>query len=450
MNTPIADFVRDYAASGVHRLHMPGHKGRRFLGCEHLDITEITGADNLGHPEGMIRESEENAAALFGSGQTLYSTGGSSLCVRAMLHLALTCRAPGTSPTVVAARNVHQSFVYGLALSGGEPLWLWPEAPTSLCSCPISPEQLEKTLASLPAPPAAVFVTSPDYLGGIQPIKELARVAHKYHTPLLVDNAHGAYLRFLAPSRHPMDLGADLCCDSAHKTLPVLTGGAYLHIGKNAPAPFHQRARQAMAVFATTSPSYLIMQSLDLCNRYLSEDYPSDLAATVARLDGLKVRLRDKGWAISGDPLRLTVCAAAHGLSGEDLAARLRSAHVEWEMADLSHLVLMVSPQNSEADFQAVEDGLGLPPCPAKPYIPHLPGKAERAVPLATALFAPREEVPLHQAAGRICASPVVGFPPAVPLAVSGERLDEKTLRLLEEYGFPRLSVMQLSMEQYG
>ena len=233
METPIADFVRRYADSGMVRAHMPGHKGKPFLGCEALDITEIRGADSLYEADGMILYSESHAGELFGSGRTVYSTEGSSQCIRAMLYLALTCG--NGSRTVVAARNVHRSFVYAAALLDFEIVWLWPECSTSLCGCLVSAETLERTLATLPAPPAAVYLTSPDYLGSVADISALAEVCRKYGTLLAVDNAHGAYLRFLEPSCHPLDLGADLCCDSAHKTLPALTGGAYLHISRAAP-----------------------------------------------------------------------------------------------------------------------------------------------------------------------------------------------------------------------
>ena len=227
MNTPIADFVRGYDGSGTARLHMPGHKGRPFLGCEHLDITEVKGADALYEADGIIAESEKNAGALFGSGRTLYSTEGSSQCIRAMLYLALTCRPAGAAPVIVATRNVHKAFVYAAALLDFEVVWLWPEGDSqSLCGCPVSPEGLEKTLAELDQPPAAVYLTSPDYLGGMADIASLAQVCHRHDTVLAVDNAHGAYLHFLDPAVHPLDLGADICCDSAHKTLPVLTGGA--------------------------------------------------------------------------------------------------------------------------------------------------------------------------------------------------------------------------------
>ena len=174
METPIADFARRYADSGMIRAHMPGHKGKPFLGCETLDITEIQGADSLYEAEGIIRRSESYAGELFGSGRTVYSTEGSSQCIRAMLYLALTCG--NGSRTVVAARNVHRAFVYAAALLDFEIVWLWPERSASLCGCPVSPDTLERTLAEMPAPPAAVYLTSPDYLGSMADISALAEV----------------------------------------------------------------------------------------------------------------------------------------------------------------------------------------------------------------------------------------------------------------------------------
>ena len=294
MNTPVADFVQRYAKAGTARLHMPGHKGRCFLGCEPWDITEVHGADALYEAEGILAESEQNAAALFGSQRTCYSTEGSSQCIRAMLYLAVTASG---SRTVVAARNVHRAFVSAAALLDLELRWLWPEESRSLCGCPISPAQLEEALGSLPEPPAAVYLTSPDYLGGMAEIPALAQVCHQHGTLLLVDNAHGAYLRFLEPSLHPLDLGADLCCDSAHKTLPVLTGGAYLHLSPAAPAWLAAMAKSALGLFGSTSPSYLTLASLDLCNRYLAEGYPQRLAETVGRLEGLREKAGRSGLA---------------------------------------------------------------------------------------------------------------------------------------------------------
>lgn len=438
MNTPVADFVQRYAKAGTARLHMPGHKGRCFLGCEPWDITEIHGADALYEAEGILAESEQNAAALFGSQRTCYSTEGSSQCIRAMLYLAV---AASGSHTVVAARNVHRAFVSAAALLDLEIRWLWPEESRSLCGCPISPAQLEETLHSLPEPPAAVYLTSPDYLGGMAQIPALAQVCHQHGTLLLVDNAHGAYLRFLQPSLHPLDLGADLCCDSAHKTLPVLTGGAYLHLSPTAPAQLASLAKSALGLFGSTSPSYLTLASLDLCNRYLAEGYPQRLAEAVERLAELRERLTAAGWRVEpSDPLRVTV-AAPRGVTGQELAGQLRRQGVECEYADRDFLVLMATPENTPEELAQAAAALGQ--CPGEANPPQLPlARGERACSIRQAAFAPRETVDAAHSLGRVCGLPTVGCPPAIPIAVSGERITPEALALFAYYGIEQVEVL--------
>lgn len=438
MNTPVADFVQRYAKAGTARLHMPGHKGRCFLGCEPWDITEIHGADALYEAEGILAESEQNAAALFGSQRTCYSTEGSSQCIRAMLYLAV---AASGSHTVVAARNVHRAFVSAAALLDLEIRWLWPEESRSLCGCPISPAQLEETLHSLPEPPAAVYLTSPDYLGGMAEIPALAQVCHQHGTLLLVDNAHGAYLRFLQPSLHPLDLGADLCCDSSHKTLPVLTGGAYLHLSPTAPAQLGPLAKSALGLFGSTSPSYLTLASLDLCNRYLAEGYPQRLAEAVERLAELRERLTAAGWRVEpSDPLRVTV-AAPRGVTGQELAGQLRRQGAECEYADRDFLVLMATPENTPEELAQAAAALGQ--CPGEANPPQLPlARGERACSIRQAAFAPRETVDAAHSLGRVCGLPTVGCPPAIPIAVSGERITPEALALFAYYGIEQVEVL--------
>ena len=262
---------------------MPGHKGRGPLGCEELDITEIAGADELYEAEGIIAQSEANATQLFGTARTYYSTEGSSQCIRAMLHLALQMRpAKAGRPVLLAARNAHKALLYAAALLDFDIQWLWPapDAAGALCTCPVEPEALASALDELAAEgrtPFGVYLTSPDYLGFVQDVAGLSAVCHAHGLPLLVDNAHGAYLHFLKEgSRHPIQLGADLCCDSAHKTLPVLTGGAYLHLGSSVQAD-EAAVRNALALFGSTSPSYLILQSLDAANAVLADGFREKL-----------------------------------------------------------------------------------------------------------------------------------------------------------------------------
>ena len=443
METPIADFLRKYDADRVTRFHMPGHKGKPFLGCEHLDITEVKGADALYEADGIIAQSETNAAAMFGSRRTCYSTEGSSQCIRAMLYLALTNRPAGTAPMIVAARNVHKAFVYAAALLDFEVVWLWPEESRSLCACPVSPESLEKTLALLPKPPAAMYLTSPDYLGGVAEIAALAEICHRHGTRLAVDNAHGAYLRFLTPSRHPLDLGADLCCDSAHKTLPVLTGGAYLHISEHAPAALAEHAKAALALFGSTSPSYLTMASLDLCNSYLAADYSARLSETAKRMEQVRDRLRASGWQVEdSDPLRLTLRAPA-STTGTALADRLRKNGVECEYADGDFLVLMATPANDLSEFDRLLTALGENQIPYTPSVPLPLARGKCACSIREALFSPHETIPARQALGRICGAPTVSCPPAIPIAVSGEVITAEALSLFDQYGVETVDVLK-------
>ena len=444
MKTPIADFVSEYARTGGTRLHMPGHKGVSLLGCEPLDITEIKGADDLFSPEGIIAESERNATALFGTGQTLYSTEGATLPIKAMLALAVQ-NAPkaGGRPRVLAARNAHKSFVYGCGLLDIDVTWLFPKKAAHLCSCPVSADEVDVALSAADSPFCAVFLTSPDYLGRMVDISRLAACCHSLGVKLLVDNAHGAYLRFLSPSRHPMDLGADLCCDSAHKTLPVLTGGAYLHISKGAPVGLEAHAKAAMALFGSTSPSSLLLCSLDLCNRELAGNYPAKLAATVKRLDALCARMKDKGWVLTHDePLKVTIHASRCGLRGTYLADQLRRGGVECEYADGDDVVLMASPGNTAADFERILEAAGLPggECLSPMPLPAAAGAQKMSV--RDAVFAPAETIAVADAVGRICASPTVSCPPAIPIAVSGEEITAEVAEMFLRYGVDRVDVV--------
>ena len=443
MQTPIADFVRAYAKADGVRFHMPGHKGKAFLGCEPYDITEITGADALYEAEGIIAESEKNAAKLFGTRATFYSTEGSSQCIRAMLFLAVRGWQGNGRPYVIAARNAHKAFLYAAALLDIDVVWLYPKKLHALCSCQILPEQLAAVLSEQKQPPAAVYVTSPDYLGGQLALGELARICHRHGTILAVDNAHGAYLHFMEERTHPMDVEADICCDSAHKTLPVLTGGAYLHIAKTAPKQLGEEARQVLALFGSTSPSYLTLASLDLCNAYLAEYYRKRLSDTMESLAKLRGLLRGNGWRIEeSDPLKLTV-----RMPDEDvrfrLMERLHGAGIAYEYADMEYLVFMVTPENDRADYDRLLAAMGMNDAPYQDKKGWSPVSCRQVCSVREAFFAPQERVKTERAIGRVCGAPSVGCPPAVPIAAAGELIDENAAALLKYYGNDTVVVLR-------
>lgn len=444
MNTPICDFIDTYEKRDAARLHMPGHKGVSFLGCEKKDITEICGADELYAAQGVIAESEKNADALFGFGKTLYGTEGSSQCIRTMLFLALQAREDRTKrPVVLAARNAHKAFLYSCALLDLDVEWLLPETDGSLCTCPISAEQLAAGLKQSQA--FAVYITAPDYLGYSPDMKALAEVCREASVPLLVDHAHGAYLKFLQPSKHCMDLGAAMCCDSAHKTLPVLTGGAYLHLSAHWAERLGAQAKKAMELFGSTSPSYLILQSLDLCNAYLADGYPNRLCCAIERIKQLKEALMRQGWAVpESDPLKLTIFASKSGYTGIEVAETLRMHRVECEFADADTVVLMATPENEERDFERIEQALRtLPQKAPLPPLPLLKILPKRRMRIREAIFSPWESLPCAEAVGRICASPCVSCPPAIPIAASGEEITARLLPLFRAYGVEEIEVVK-------
>ncbi len=434
MTTPICDFVRRYAAGDVLRLHMPGHKGVGPLGFEAMDLTEIAGADSLYEAGGIIAESEANASALFDC-PTFYSTEGSSQCIRAMLQLIAQ-----RGRCIVAARNVHRSFLSAAALLDLDVRWL-PPAGESYLSNMVDLGQLEAFLAA--NRPDAVYLTSPDYLGNMADIAAIAPLCHRYGALLAVDNAHGAYLRFLPRSRHPIDLGADLCCDSAHKTLPVLTGGAYLHLSNRVPALCGQ-AKAALALFGSTSPSYLILQSLDAANVYLAH-HPARLVSFLPAVARCRAVLTAHGYVFCGrEPMKLCLRTKAYGYTGLELAAQLRERGVECEFADPDYLVLMPTPETGEAGLQRLTAALCA--IPRRAAIMSLPPRAaccRRVLSIREAMLGPAETVPAEESVGRVLAAATVGCPPAVPIVISGEGIDETAAACFAYYGIERVSVVK-------
>lgn len=446
MKTPICDFVNEYKNSGRLRLHMPGHKGMGFLGIEAGDITEIDGADVLYNAKGIIKESEENAAKLFGAAKTLYSAEGSSLSIRAMLYLALLHgKVSGKKPIIAAARNAHKVFVTAAALLNFETAWIFPENGENIISCEITAEYLDAFLSGMGELPCAVYITSPDYLGNIADINGLSAVCKKHGVLLLVDNAHGAYLNFLPENIHPMALGADICCDSAHKTLPVLTGGAYLHISEKAPQMLSENAENAMSLFASTSPSYLILQSLDAANAYLENGYREKLAEYIKKVAVLKEKLADAGYGLVGEEkLKITLAPKKYGYAGNEIAEILSKNGIECEFSDHDFTVLMLTPENGTECLEMLEKFLcSLERREEIAEKPPVIAAAKIAMSPREAIFAESVEIEIEKSLGRVLASAAVNCPPAIPIVVCGEVIDEAAICAFKYYGIKNCRVIK-------
>lgn len=422
-------------------MHMPGHKGAGILGFEGMDLTEIYGADELFAAEGIIKESEQNASSLFGC-PTYYSTQGSTLCIQTMCTiLCQDAKSKGKKPKILAGRNAHRSFIHAAALLDFEIEWLYGNS--DYLSCKIHAEDLEKAI--IESLPTAVYLTNPDYLGNLLDIKSLANVCKKHNVLLAIDNAHGAYLRFLEPSLHPIDLGADLCCDSAHKTLPVLTGGAYLHLSDSLNQVWKNDVKHFMEYFSSTSPSYLIMASLDAANEVLDTTFKKSLSECIQRVDGLKNTLTQHGYTIlSGEPMKITISTKEFGYTGNEIANLLMECDIYPEFYDSDYIVLMPSPYNTKDDFERLQKCLcGID---RKPILINKPPKLEqskKAMNVRQALFSSSITLDVSKSLGQVCSSVTVSCPPAILPVIPGEVINESSIEVMKYYGIETVRVVK-------
>lgn len=468
IDTPIYDFVLKYSKSDSTRFHMPGHKGVSRIGCEPFDITEIEGADVLYgncNEKGIIQKSMENAAKLFGTKKTFYSTEGSSHCIRAMLGAVNACRKINNSSKtlILAARNVHKSFVYAVAALDLEVEWIYPKEFTHLCSCLITAEDVKREIQTINEKygknPDAVYVTSPDYMGNIADIEGISQICHQNNILLLVDNAHGAYLAFMEKYSHPIHAGADICCDSAHKTLPVLTGGAYLHFSTDCDEKYISSAENMLRVFGSTSPSYIIMASLDLCNKYLKEEFPQKIAYTLEKVIETKKQLKEFGLSLNDtEPLKFVINAAKSGINGNLLADTLVKNNIFPEMYDEDYVVLMVTTENKDEDYDrllsvsaaAIKNAKASYDCKClKSYkdiydatILEEFRPRDCKMSIRDAVFSMSEIIPTEKSLGKICAAPVVICPPAIPVVISGEVITSKDISIMKKYGIDEIAIV--------
>lgn len=441
MKTPIVSFLKSYQEKSPVRMHMPGHKGAGILGFEGMDLTEIYGADELFAAEGIIKESEQNASSLFGC-PTYYSTQGSTLCIQTMCTiLCQDAKSKGKKPKILAGRNAHRSFIHAAALLDFEIAWLYGNS--DYLSCKIHAEDLEKAI--IESHPTAVYLTNPDYLGNLLDIKSLASVCKKHNVLLAIDNAHGAYLRFLEPSLHPIDLGADLCCDSAHKTLPVLTGGAYLHLSDSLNQVWKNDVKHFMEYFSSTSPSYLIMASLDATNEVLDTTFRNSLSECIQRVDGLKNTLVQYGYTIlSGEPMKITISTKEFGYTGNEIANLLMECDIYPEFYDSDYIVLMPSPYNTKDDLKRLETCLcGIE---RKPILINKPPKLEqskKAMNVRQALFSSSITLDVSKSLGQVCSSVTVSCPPAILPVIPGEVISESSIEVMKYYGIETVRVVK-------
>lgn len=443
-----------YAASDYYGFHMPGHKRRMGqLGDPyHIDITEIYGFDDLHHPQedGALVKAQERAAGLYGAEETHFLINGSTAGILSAIS-GCTC----FGGELLMARNSHRSAYHGAELRNLKLWYLYPQcADESLwINGRILSSDVEKSLQEH-SEVEAVFITSPTYEGICTDIKDVVKICHNYGIPLIVDQAHGAHFPF--SEYFPEDAlkaGADVVIQSVHKTLPALTQTALLHIqGKLVD---REKLHYYLSVYQSSSPSYVLMASIDNCMEQLEEQGDALYEAYIRRLQRFRNGCEDlrhlkvlgkesfkKASLYDFDNSRLVISVGDASITGEALMQELRLRyHIEMEMATKGYVVGISTVADQEEDFQRLSFALhqldatlngeqnGKRKTIGQGFL-----KVDVAMPLGMALEQEKEWVEISKAGDRIAGKYLYLYPPGIPLVVSGERLTKELCSQIKYY----------------
>jgi len=440
---PLLEALLAWERAGLCSFHTPGHRQGREVAPEvaallperlfRLDATELEGLDDLHHPSGVIAQAQRALAELYGAEESFFLVGGSTAGI-----MAAVLAAGGPGRKLLMARYSHRAAFAAAILAGCRVRYL-PERWTGDC-VPMGPSPEEAVVAVEEWRPAVLLLTRPNYYGVAFPLDEVARACRRAGTVLVVDEAHGAH--WGAPGLpSALQAGADVVIQSAHKTLPALTQGAWLHV--RGPLVDRSRLRACLRMVQSSSPSYLIMASLDVARWHLARWFATacDRVEQARRLrEGLAdrgipllPRALPAGWV--QDPFRLVVDAAALGRDGREVAAALRAAGMEAEWAEPDRVLLLLGLGMGDEVRHLGEvlrrmvgsaPGRGTPGPSVGPY-PRL----EAVCDPAEAWWAEHEEVPLSRASGRVAGEMIYLSPPGVPLVVPGERWSEEAVAFL-------------------
>ena len=462
-NTPVYRAIKAYSDSGIIPFHMPGHKlGRgvpdRYLNeIEKLDLTEIPGTDNLHAPAGVLKEAQELAAAAFGAKESFFLVNGSTIG----LHTAISavCR---HGQRLIVGRDCHKAAINGMLLAGAIPVYIMPEYSEEFgIHTGMTPSAVEKALRDAPDA-AGVLITRPNYYGICSDIREIARIVHLHNKILIVDEAHGSHLVF--NRRLPvcaLEAGADLCIQSAHKTLPAFTQGAFLHIGSD--RVDRERISYYLDMYQTTSPSYIIMAYLDIAREIMQKSGKDMLDGLLDSIEAYageancRGRFREDVRLLSRldvpgfehDTTRITVNVSGLGMTGYAAEKLLRDRYnIQVEMSDLKNIVCIATvadDMESIASLFAALTGLGaLARADEKKNnistginAVMLPDFRRLTLPERTMmpqniLDAQVDMIPLEEAEGRTSGGIISPYPPGIALVCPGERFSREMIEYIK------------------
>ncbi len=427
--TPLFESILNHNKKSFSSFHTPGHKGNFPVNYDFntFDLTELPDTDSLYDANDSILKSEINASKIFNSKKTIFSASGCTLCIQTMLKLVCS---PGDK--IIADRNSHRSLVNTLGLIDVEPIWVYPEySKKSVFPGAINPNGILKILQNK-KDIKAVYITTPNYFGVVSDIKAITEVCHSFNVPLLIDNAHGSHLYFINNKFYSDLSSADLVACSLHKTLPVLTSGAILNINN---PKYIKNAKYYMSIFGSTSPSYPVLASIDLCIDWLNNHADTEfkkLCYTVsdiikeANINGIKT---PKGIC---DPVRIALDTSSIGITGYDALDLMHSFKVEAEYASNNSIILIPSPFNTNKDFQRLKNAINKLPKfnTENPKYSPIP-KTYKKLSIRESMFSDSENINILKSKGRIASNTISTCPPGIPLIMPGEVITQEIIDFL-------------------
>ena len=451
---PLVSALQQCADRKNAAFHTPGHKRGQGISDLHrqlfgaavfrADLPELPDLDNLFAPEGVILQAQALAADAFGAERTWFLANGSTCGIQAAI--LATC---GPGDKLVLPRNAHTSAIAGLILSGAVPIYVSPPYSSDWdIPLGVSPETIDQALTAHPDA-KAVLVVSPTYHGVCSDLAEIAALTHAHSLPLIVDEAHAPHFAF-----HPelpksaLAAGADIAVQSAHKVLSAFTQAALLHMQGD--RIDRARLSQSLQLTQSTSPSYLLLGSLDAARQQMATDGQSSMARTLlladqaaqalSQLPGLRVL--QPQWpktpiGVLGDRTRLTVDVSALSITGFEADDLLHtSLSVTAELPALRHLMFIVSLGNTQGDITQLITGFKQlcwqhSPMPPSPY-PPTPSSLHLPLSPRQAFFASHHRLPTAQAVGHICAETICPYPPGIPTLMPGELISKEAIAYLQ------------------
>ncbi|WP_042354608.1 aminotransferase class I/II-fold pyridoxal phosphate-dependent enzyme [Bacillus rubiinfantis] len=445
---PIVQALMGHAEANPISFHVPGHKyGQIFTSHKEyfkqllkLDVTELSGLDDLHAAEGVILEAETLLTEVFQVQKSYFMINGSTVGNLSMIMAACT-----EGDTVLVQRNCHKSVLHALRLAKANPIFLEPEYnPEWKVAEGIGVSTVNRAISLYPEA-KAIILTYPNYYGMVYDLQGIIDEAHDFHIPVLVDEAHGAH--FIVGSPFPtsaVKMGADIVVQSAHKTLPAMTMGAFLHF--NSKLLFLDRVKYYLEIFQSSSPSYPIMASLDVARFYLATYNYQDRLFLQEKIQQFKnllvsipqIKVLDYPEPIGGDLLKVTIQSCC-SLNGYELQKQLEAEAIYTELADPENVLLVLPLLKTDQEFPletaAAKIKLRLAAFPTveknQEYTNISNGVSSLALDYKTMSILPSREIHIKEAAGEICAEQITPYPPGIPLLLEGELITEGKLHQL-------------------